>query len=73
MGTPEYRGHFEPVYMGPDSIYNRLVNMLAGTKEYHSVYAVYIGMYDEENSRIIYICDAEQFDDLTMLCLEYMK
>ncbi|MDC7294539.1 serine/threonine-protein phosphatase [Butyrivibrio sp. DSM 10294] len=62
VGTPAYLEHFSSIDTGSDSTYRRLINMLAGTKEYHNVYAVYIAMYDEQNSRIVYIADADDID-----------
>ena len=39
--------------------YDVLVHMLASTLSYYYVYDIYIGMYDRQNSRLVYVVDAD--------------
>ena len=60
VGTEEYRAHFADLGLevkgGTADI---LYHMLAGNLEQYDVYDIYIGMYDEKNSALIYVVDAD--------------
>ncbi|MBQ4486609.1 MAG: hypothetical protein II936_06345 [Oscillospiraceae bacterium] len=59
-GSDEYRELFADVGMEKGGSYDVLVHMLGGMLESYDVYDVYVAMYDEENSRIVYIADSDE-------------
>lgn len=57
-GTDEYRARFAELENGRD--YDFLIHMLGGFLQYSEVFDVYLGMYDEEHSRLVYMVDPEE-------------
>ena len=64
VGTKEYMDHFSGIDTQEGSDHNKLWHLLHGYSEkYDDVDLIYLAMFDEKNSRVIYIIDPqnEQF------------
>lgn len=60
VGTEAYRAHFADLGLEvKGGTADVLYHMLAGNVEQYDVYDIYIGMYDEKNSALIYVVDAD--------------
>ncbi|MBO4750991.1 MAG: SpoIIE family protein phosphatase [Lachnospiraceae bacterium] len=60
VGTDEYRSLYSELHIEQKGgVYDVLVHMIAGTLSYYDVYDIYIGMYDRQNSRLVYVVDAD--------------
>ena len=60
MGEDGYRELYTDLHIGKEGgKYDVLIDMITDTLSYYELYDVYIGMYDEANSRLIYIVDAD--------------
>ena len=60
-GTQEYRDRFEEIKLDP--VYHTLTNMLPTFAQTKDVSFVYLGMYDEENNVLVFICDPDEQDN----------
>ncbi|MBP5264703.1 MAG: serine/threonine-protein phosphatase [Lachnospiraceae bacterium] len=60
VGTEAYRAHFADLGLEvKGGTADVLYHMFAGNVEQYDVYDIYIGMYDEKNSALIYVVDAD--------------
>lgn len=62
IGTPEYRNLFASLDVSKGSDYDKLINIIRTTKNYHEVSDVYIAMYDQKNNAIVYVVDSNEDD-----------
>ena len=60
VGTKEYLDHFSGIDTQEGSDHNKLWHLLHGYSEkYDDVDLIYLAMFDEKNSRVVYIIDPE--------------
>lgn len=60
MGTEGYHDLYSELHIEEKGgKYDVLVHMLASCLSYYDVYDIYIGMYDQKNSTIVYVVDAD--------------
>ena len=62
--SPAYKELFRDVDTSRGSTYDVLVHILRSYKETGNVYALYIAMYDEKNSAMVYIVDPDKEKNL---------
>ena len=62
--SPAYKDLFRDVDTSRGSTYDVLVHILRSFKETGNVYALYIAMYDEKNSAMVYIVDPDKEKNL---------
>lgn len=60
VGTDEYREYFSAVDMSTGSNYDYFVHMLAEYSESEEADDAYLGMYDEETNRLVYLADPDE-------------
>ena len=69
VGTEEYRRYFEELNIGEKGgAYDVLVNMLAGTLDFHKeIYDVYVAMYERNTGALVIITDPDPNEETRLL------
>ncbi|MCR4606809.1 MAG: SpoIIE family protein phosphatase [Oscillospiraceae bacterium] len=63
-GSEEYRSFYSSVDMGAGSDYETLIHLLRGFAEDSDISYIYIAMYDEATSAMVYIADPDPYAPL---------